>query len=91
MQQYVFPAVFIQNVDESYIAMIPDLGLAMEGPSIEETFLYIKHYLKVFCNYALKLGEDILVASKFEKVVANNKQHTVMLIDAIVETPKEIS
>ena len=40
MQQYVFPAVFIQNVDESYIAMIPDLGLAMEGPSIEETFLY---------------------------------------------------
>lgn len=85
MQQYVFPAVFIQNTDESYTAMIPDLGLVMEGPSIEETFLYIKQYLKVFCNYATKLEEDILMPTKFEKIAENNKKHTVMLIDAIVK------
>lgn len=84
MQQYVFPAVFIQNTDESYTAMIPDLGLVIEGPSIEEAFLYIKHYLKVFCNYAIKLEEDILQPTKFEKIAKNNKKHRVMLVDAII-------
>ncbi|MDD4110473.1 MAG: type II toxin-antitoxin system HicB family antitoxin [Clostridia bacterium] len=85
MHQFVFPAVFIQEKDDSYTAMIPDLGLVTDGPSIEEAFLFAKDYLRVFCKYAVKLEEDILIPTKFEKVVLNNKKNLVMLIDTIVE------
>ncbi len=84
MQQFVFPAVFIQEEDNSYTAMIPDLGLVTDGKSIEEAFLFIKDYLRVFCNYALKLKEDILIPTKFEKIAQNNKNNSVMLVDAII-------
>jgi predicted RNase H-like HicB family nuclease len=80
----VFPAIFIQENDNSYTAMIPDLGIVTDGPSIEEAFLFVKDHLRVFCKYALKLEEDILYPTKFEKIAAN-KQHIVMLVDAIVE------
>lgn len=84
MHQFVFPAIFIQENDNSYTAMIPDLGIVTDGPSIEEAFLFVKDHLRVFCKYALKLEEDILYPTKFEKIAAN-KQHIVMLVDAIVE------
>jgi predicted RNase H-like HicB family nuclease len=91
MQQYIFPAVFIQEQDKSYTGMVPDLGLVIDGPSIEETFLYLKHYLKVFCKYAVKLEEDVLIPSKFEKIEEKNKKNLVMLIDAILEDAKELN
>lgn len=85
MHQFVFPAIFIQENDESYTAMIPDLGIITDGPSIEEAFLFVKDHLKVFCKYALKLEEDILYPTKFEKIALNNQKNLVMLVDAIVE------
>lgn len=86
--QYVFPAVFIKEEGDSYTVMIPDLGLVTDGPSIEEAYLFIKDYLEVFCRYALKLEEEILVPTKFEKIVENNKNNLVMLVDAIVDSKK---
>jgi predicted RNase H-like HicB family nuclease len=84
MHQYVFPAVFIKEEDKSYTAMIPDLGIVTDGPSIEESYLYIKDHLEVFCKYAIKFEENILLPTKFEKIAEKNKNNLVMLIDAIV-------
>ncbi len=84
MQQFVFPAVFIKEEDDTYTAMIPDLNLVTDGDSIEEAFIFIKDYLRTFCSYAIKLQEDILIPSKFEEIKIYNKNNTVMLIDAIV-------
>ena len=84
MQQYVFPAVFVKKEDESYSVFIPDLDITTEGDSIEEAFLYIKDYLRIFCQYAIKLEEDILIPTKFEKIAEKFKKDTVMLVDAII-------
>ena len=84
MQQYVFPAVFIKNEDETVSVIVPDLNIVTDGNSIEEAYLYIKDYLRVFCEYALKLEEDILMPTKFEKIFERYKKDVVMLVDAIV-------
>jgi predicted RNase H-like HicB family nuclease len=84
MRQFVFPAIFIREESGVYTAIIPDLDLVTDGDTIEEAFLFIKDYLRVFCSYAIKLEEDILIPSKFENVAENNKNNIVMLIDAIV-------
>ena len=84
MQQYVFPAVFVKKEDETYSVFIPDLDITTEGDSIEEAFLYIKDYLRIFCQYAIKLEEDILIPTMFEKVAEKFKKDTVMLVDAII-------
>lgn len=84
MQQYVFPAVFIKKDDESVSALIPDLNLVTDGNSIEEAYLYIKDYLRIFCEYAVKLEDDLLIPTKFEKVAEKYKKSIVMLVDAIV-------
>ena len=84
MQQFVFPAVFIKREDDSVSALIPDLNLVTDGNSIEEAYLFAKDYLRIFCEYAVKLEEDLLIPTKFEKIAEKYKKDIVMLIDAIV-------
>ncbi len=84
MQQYVFPAVFIKNEDESFSVVVPDLNITTDGNTIEEAYLYIKDYLRIFCEYAVKMDEDILMPTKYETVCEKFKKDYVMLIDAVV-------
>ena len=84
MQQYVFPAVFVKKEDETFSVFVPDLNITTEGDSIEEAFLYIKDYLRIFCEYAVKMDDDILIPTKFEKIAEKYNKNVVMLIDAIV-------
>ncbi len=84
MQQYVFPAVFIRNEDESFSVVVPDLNITTDGNTIEEAYLYIKDYLRIFCEYAVKMDEDILMPTKYETVCEKFKKDYVMLIDAVV-------
>ena len=84
MQQYVFPAVFIRNEDESFSVVVPDLNITTDGNTIEEAYLYIKDYLRIFCEYAVKMDEDILRPTKYETICERFKKNYVMLIDAVV-------
>ena len=84
MQQYVFPAVFVKKEDETFSVFVPDLNITTEGDSIEEAFLYIKDYLRIFCEYAVKMDDDILIPTKFEKIAEKYSKNVVMLVDAIV-------
>lgn len=84
MQQYVFPAVFIRNEDESFSVVVPDLNITTDGNTIEEAYLYIKDYLRIFCEYAVKMDEDILIPTKYETICEKFKKNYVMLIDAVV-------
>ena len=84
MQQYVFHAVFIRNEDESFSVVVPDLNITTDGNTIEEAYLYIKDYLRIFCEYAVKMDEDILMPTKYETICERFKKNYVMLIDAVV-------
>ena len=75
MQQYVFPAVFIRNEDESFSVVVPDLNITTDGNTIEEAYLYIKDYLRIFCEYAVKMDEDILMPTKHETICERLKKN----------------
>ncbi len=86
MQQYVFPAIFIKEEDNSYTAFIPDLNLTSEGETIEEAYLYIQDYLSIYCSYVNKMNEEeSLIPTKFEKIAENFNSKIVMLVDAFVK------
>ena len=72
-----------ENADE-YTEEFYDDYQENEEYNIEEAYLYIKDYLRVFCEYAIKLEEDILIPTKFEKICERYKKDVVMLVDAIV-------
>ena len=84
MQQYVFPAVFIRNEDESFSVVVPDLNITTDGNTFEEAYLYIKDNLRIFCEYEVKMDEDILMPTKYETICERFKKNYVMLIDAVV-------
>lgn len=85
MKQYVFPAIFLKESDDSYTAFIPDLNLTSEGSSIEETFLFIQDFLSIYCSYVSKSDEEeTLIPSKFEKIQRAYPSAITMLVDAFV-------
>lgn len=83
MVQYVFPAVFYVEED-NVTAVIPDLNIFTDGSSIEEAYLYLKDYLRVYCTYANKYDMEIDVPSTIEEIQKKYAPAQVMLVDAVV-------
>lgn len=84
MQQYVYPVVFIKEENDSYAAFCPDLNLSSDGNTIEEAYLFIQDFITVYCSYAKKMEDELVLPSKFENVAQANKNKLVMLVDAFV-------
>lgn len=85
MRQYLFPVVFFQDESSGYVAFAPDLNLTSDGETIEEAYLFIQDFIRVYCGYAIKSGEEeSLIPTKYEKIVENNPSKLVMLVDAFV-------
>lgn len=85
MRQYVFPVVFFKDENQEYVAFAPDLNLTSDGETIEEAYLFIQDFIRTYCSYVNKTGEEeTLIPSKFEKIVEANPSKLVMLVDAFV-------
>ncbi len=84
IHHYIYPAVFFHK-EEEFQAIIPDLNISTAGISLEEVYLLIKDYLKVYCMYAEKFDLEIENPSEFEFIYKKYKQNDnhIMLIDAI--------
>lgn len=83
MVQYVYPAVFYVE-DDNVTAVIPDLNIFTDGTSIEEAYLFIKDYLRVYCTYATKYDIDIESPSTIEAIKEKYAPNMVMIVDTIV-------
>lgn len=83
MVQYVFPAVFY-NEGDSVTAVIPDLNIFTDGTSIEEAYLFIKDYLRVYCTYAKKYDIEVDSPSTIEAIQEKYAPALVMIVDAVV-------
>ncbi len=87
MKQYLFPAVFYKEYDR-FIALFPDLGITIDGDTIEDAYLFAKESLKVYCTYAEKFDIEMDYPSTFEEVYKRNMHDVVMLVDCVVPQKK---
>jgi len=84
--QFLYPAIFIKNEDDSYQAIFPDLNIYCDGKTMSEAYLYAKDLLKAFVAYAVKYEIDFYKPSKYEDLVKKSRANeTIMYVDALVE------
>lgn len=83
MKQYLFSAIFYKE-DDKFIVLFPDLGITIDGDTIEDAYLFAKESLRVYCTYAEKFDIEIEMPSRFEDVLKKNPRDLVMLVDCLV-------
>lgn len=86
MFHYIYTAVFFSRDDE-FQAIIPDLNLTTAGLSLDEAYILIKDYLRVYCTYAVKFDIEIEFPTAYNIIKEKYKDDEnaiVMLIDASV-------
>ncbi len=84
--QYIYPAIFIKDEDESCQVLFPDLNIYTDGKNLSEAYIYAKGLLKSFLTYALKYEIDFNKPTNIEKVMAKCKPNELaMYVDAIVD------
>lgn len=90
LKLYLYPVVINEDdFDENeYVALIPDLGITIDGKNREETYLYAKDYLRVYIENALINDLDFNLPSPIENIMAKYKESQVMLIDTIIDTKR---
>lgn len=86
MKSFVYPAVFVKDIEENtYKVYFPDLELMTDGAFVEEAFLYAKEALKAYFVYVQKYDLDFNYPSEFEPLKFSCRPNEfLMLIDADV-------
>lgn len=88
LKLYLYPVVIIEDnfEEDSFVAMIPDLGISTDGQNIEEAYLYAKDYLRVFIENAIINDIDFNLPSNINLVMDKYKNCNVMLLDTVIDT-----
>ena len=85
MEQFIFPAVFFQEEDNTeYTVVFPDLNIHTEGKNLVEAFLFAKDYLRLFCSYARKYDIEIEQPSKYVDICKKFPNTICMRVDTII-------
>jgi len=88
--QYVYPAIFHKNSDESYTITFPDLpGCISEGKNLGNALYMAQSALKQWIGYLAEKGMEIPVASNIEKIKTSNDE-LVNLICTEVKDSKAV-
>lgn len=84
--QFLYPAIFIKDEDESCQVLFPDLNIYTDGKNIDEAYIYAKGLLKSYFTYALKYEIEYNKPSKIENFIPKLKANEiVMYVDAMVD------
>ena len=85
--QFLYPAIFVRDEDDSYQVFFPDLNIYTDGKNSCEAYMYAKGLLEVYFSYALKYEIEYKKPTDLEKFLPQCKDNElVMFVDAIVET-----
>jgi len=88
--EYVYPAIFHKNTDESYTVMYPDLpGCISEGKTLGNALSMAQSALKQWIGYLLDKELEIPSASTFKDIKAS-KGEIVNLICVEVKDAKAV-
>ena len=87
--QFLYPAIFIKDEDESCQVLFPDLNIYTDGKNMDEAYIYAKGLLKAYFSYALKYEIDYNKPTKIEDLLAKLKPNEiVMYVDAMIDVEK---
>ena len=90
MKNFIYPIVlFSDKTDNTYTILFPDLDIVACGETVEDAYYEAGDYLKSYLEFAVKMGADIPVATKYEDALKLNPQRFVLLADA--DVPDELS
>ena len=88
--EYVYPAIFHKNKDESYTVSFPDLpGCISEGKNLGNALFMAQSALKQWISYLADKEMEIPVASNIEKIKTSNNE-LVNLICTEVKDSKAV-
>ncbi len=90
LKLYLYPVVVFEDKFESegFVAMIPDLGISIDGKNVEEAYLRAKDYLRYYIENALSYDIDFNLPSEISLVVEKYKNCQVMLVDTVIDTKR---
>lgn len=84
MKELVYPAILYKDKEnDAFSILVPDLGIATDGKTVEDAFLSAREHLTAMFECAVKLDCEIDAPSPFIKVWRENKENIVILVDAL--------
>ncbi len=89
MKKFVYPAVVYRDDEANvYVMSIDELGLFIEGDSVEEAHELMNEALESYITYALQFNCEIPQAQNFNVVMAKNPKNLVLLVDTMIDEKK---
>jgi predicted RNase H-like HicB family nuclease len=86
MATYTYPIVFILNRETGlYNGYLPDLAIAAEGKTLEETIARAQDKLKHFFELAIKFENEVPTPSPLDQIINKWKGYKVMVVTAAVK------
>ena len=88
MRKFVYPAVIYYEPDSKvYVLAIEDLGIYVEGDSVEEAHSRGEQFLATFLEQSLKDQEEyeLRTPMDFETLVQDNPKNICVLVEATLD------
>ncbi len=86
MKKYVYPAVIYYDEDALvYVIYIEDLGIVVEGDTVEEAHNRAGQFMDIYLETAIKEGLDIPEATDFDSVVSAHPKEMVVLVESTLD------
>ena len=86
MKKYVYPAVvYFDEEAQVYVICIEDLGVIVEGDTVEEAHKRAGKFMDIYLKTAIKEELDVPEATEFDKVVASHPKEMVVLVESTLD------
>lgn len=91
MAEYVYPAIFHQNSDDTFTVTFPDLpGCISEGKSLGNAMYMAQSALTQWIEYLTDKKQPIPLASDFDNIRTIKKEEFVNLIRADIKDSRAV-
>lgn len=88
--QFLYPAIFIKDEDDSYQVIFPDLNIYTNGNNMTDAYIRAQELLRVYFSYATKYETECNAPTKVEALVPKCKTNeVVMIVPANIEIDAE--
>ena len=86
MRKFVYPAVVYYDEDAHiYVICIEDLGIIVEGDTVEDAHRRAGKFMDIYIKTAIKEEMDIPEPTEFDVMVSRHPREMVVLIETTLD------
>ena len=86
MKKYVYPAVVYYDEEaQVYVICVEDLGVIVEGDTVEEAHKLAGKFMDIYLKTAIKEELEIPEATPFDDVVKNHPKEMAVLVESTLD------